>query len=179
MGIKYPFLYETIDLNAKINKAKDKSFGVRRIKGTDMICIINLWQYIYLRLLLIFDWIQNHLPRLTRPMCMGSLLGGWEKAFGKQMLDDLKKAAKKDNCLYTFKITGFGFSNSLMKIYWLHAGDETYNTIVKYQNLSWSYCYKCGKKTEWINLLDKLTVCNDCKDNNCMTIEQWTNEFIS
>lgn len=52
------------------------------------------------------------------------------------MLDDLKKSAKKDNCLYNFKITGFETRNSLMKINWINAGDNTYNTIIKYQNLS-------------------------------------------
>ena len=52
------------------------------------------------------------------------------------MLDDLKKSSKKDNCLYDFKIIGFETRNSLMKINWIHAGDYTYNTIIKYQNLS-------------------------------------------
>lgn len=178
MGFKYPFLYKTVDINDKIKKAKVHAFGVRKIKGIDMVCIINLKQYIYLKLLLLFNYIQNHLLRLSRPKSY-NILDGWDKAFGKKMLDDLKKSAKKDNCLYNFKITGFETRNSLMKINWIHAGDYTYNTIIKYQNLSWSYCHNCGKKTEWINLLDKLTVCNDCKDKNCITIEQWTNEFIS
>lgn len=178
MGIKYPFLYDTIDLNEKIKSARNKAFDVKIENGLQKTYIVNLKQFVKLYCLLIFNWIQNHLPRFTTPKSY-NIFEGWDKAFGKQMLDDLKKAAKKDNCLYIFKITGFDVRNGLMKINWVHAGNETYNTIIKYQNLSWSYCYKCGKKTEWIDLLDKLTVCNDCKNHNCMTIEQWTNEFVS
>lgn len=75
MGFKYPFLYKTIDINNKIKKTKVRALGVRKIKGIDMICIINLKQYIYLKLLLIFNFIQNHLLRFRRPKSYNILNG--------------------------------------------------------------------------------------------------------
>lgn len=75
MGFKYPFLYKTIDINDKITKTKVQAFGVRKIKGIDMVCIINLKQYIYLKLLLIFNFIQNHLLRFRRPKSYNILNG--------------------------------------------------------------------------------------------------------
>ena len=75
MGFKYPFLYKTIDINDKIKNAKVQAFEVRKIKGIDMVCIINLKQYIYLKLLLIFNFIQNHLLRFRRPKSYNILNG--------------------------------------------------------------------------------------------------------
>ena len=75
MGFKYPFLYKTIDINDKIKNAKVESFGIRKVKGIDMICIINLKQYIYLKLLLLFNYVQNHLLRFRRPKSYNILNG--------------------------------------------------------------------------------------------------------
>lgn len=75
MGFKYPFLYKTIDINDKIKNAKVQAFEVRKIKEIDMVYIINLKQYIYLKLLLLFNYIQNHLLRFNKPKSYNILDG--------------------------------------------------------------------------------------------------------
>lgn len=75
MGFKYPFLYKTIDINNNIKNVKVEALEVRKIKGIDMVCIINLKQYIYLKLLLLFNYIQNHLLRFRRPKSYNILNG--------------------------------------------------------------------------------------------------------
>ena len=87
---------------------------------------------------------------------------GWNKAFGKQYLKELKKQLKKDKMLYKWRITDIKEKFGTFRLYCNYGSDELYNIIHKYEELSWNTCIKCGKPATytskgWIN-----PYCDDC-----------------
>lgn len=103
---------------------------------------------------------------------------GWNKAFGKQYLNELKKQLKKDKMLYKWRITDIKEKFGTFRLYCNYGSDELYNIIQKYEDLSWNTCIKCGKPAtytskEWIS-----PYCEDCvnKDNPDRYIKRGTEE---
>ena len=70
---------------------------------------------------------------------------GWNNAFGKQYLNEIKTQLKKDKCLYTWRITDIKEKWGRFQLYCNWGSKELYNIIDKYENLSWNICIKCGK----------------------------------
>lgn len=80
---------------------------------------------------------------------------GWNKAFGKQYLKDIKAQLKKDNCLYTWRIEQIKEKYGTFRLYCNFGSPELYNIIRKYESLSYHTCITCGKpatklSTGWI-----------------------------
>lgn len=70
---------------------------------------------------------------------------GWNKAFGKQYLKELKKQLKKDKMLYKFRIMDLKEKYGTLRLYVNYGSKELYNIIDKYESLSWNTCIECGK----------------------------------
>lgn len=91
---------------------------------------------------------------------------GWNKAFGKQYLKDLKKQLKKDKMLYSWRIMDIKEKWGRFQLYCNYGSKELYNIIDNYEELSWNICIKCGKPAThtskgWIS-----PYCEDCVNNS-------------
>lgn len=87
---------------------------------------------------------------------------GWNKAFGKQYLNDLKKQLKKDKMLYSWRIMDIKEKYGTFRLYCNYGSDELYRIIDKYENLSWNTCIKCGKPATHISRGWICPYCEDC-----------------
>lgn len=103
---------------------------------------------------------------------------GWNKAFGEQYLNDLKKQLKKDKMLYSWRIMDIKEKWGYLNLYCNYGSEELYNIISKYESLSWDTCIKCGKPAThtskgWIS-----PYCEDCvnKDDKYNYIERGSKE---
>ena len=103
---------------------------------------------------------------------------GWNKAFGKQYLKDLKKQLKKDKMLYSWRIMDIKEKWGFFNLYCNYGSEELYNIISKYESLSWDTCIKCGKPAThtskgWIS-----PYCEECvnKDDKYKYIERGSKE---
>lgn len=115
------------------------------------------------------------IPTSTEWDCMGM---AWKKAFGKQYLDELKEAAIKDGYLKSLRIMQLKEKWGRCQLYLNMYGDNVFNVIQKYEDLSWNTCIKCGKPAThtskgWIS-----PYCEDCvnKDNPDRYIKRGTEE---
>lgn len=93
---------------------------------------------------------------------------GWNKAFGKQYLIDLKKQLKKDKMLYKWRITQIKEKWGRLYLYCNFASPELYKIIDKYETLSWNTCINCGKQATHTSINWISPYCEDCvKKSNC------------
>lgn len=89
---------------------------------------------------------------------------GWNKAFGKQYLKDLRKQLKKDKMLYSWRITDIKEKWGRLNLYCNKASDELYAIINKYEKLSWDYCIKCGNKADYVSTGWIAPYCKNCAE---------------
>lgn len=87
---------------------------------------------------------------------------GWNKAFGKQYLKELKQQLKKDNILYKWRITQIKEKWGRFVLYCNYASPELYSIIDKYNALSWDYCINCGKPATHQSIGWISPYCEDC-----------------
>lgn len=91
------------------------------------------------------------------------VLTGWQKGFGRQMLRDIRKACVKTHSLHRMKILEVKEKWGMLDIICI-CQDEVQKAVMKWEDLSRSYCCLCGKPaTEqtdgWIRYY-----CKDCYD---------------
>lgn len=103
---------------------------------------------------------------------------GWNKAFGKQYLKDLKKQLKKDKMLYSWRITDIKEKWGCLNLYCNYGSEELYSLISVYEDISWNTCIKCGKPAThtskgWIS-----PYCEECvnKDDKYKYIKRGSKE---
>lgn len=103
---------------------------------------------------------------------------GWNKAFGKKYLKDLKKQLKKDKMLYSWRIMDIKEKWGCLNLYCNYGSEELYSLISVYEDISWNTCIKCGKPAThtskgWIS-----PYCEDCvnKDDKYKYIERGSKE---
>lgn len=91
---------------------------------------------------------------------------GWNKAFGKQYLEDLKKQLKKDKMLYKWRITQIKEKYGTFILYCNYGSPELYNIINKYESLSWNTCIQCGKPATYTSKGWIAPYCEECVNNS-------------
>jgi hypothetical protein len=91
---------------------------------------------------------------------------GWNKAFGKQYLKDLKKQLKKDKMLYKWRITQIKEKYGTFILYCNYGSPELYNIINKYESLSWNTCIRCGKPATYTSKGWIAPYCEECVNNS-------------
>ena len=87
---------------------------------------------------------------------------GWDKAFGKQYLDELKTQLKKDKMLYSWRITQLKEKFGECRLYCNFGSDELYNIISKYEDISRKTCIKCGKPATHTSVGWISPYCEEC-----------------
>lgn len=91
---------------------------------------------------------------------------GWNKAFGKQYLEDLKKQLKKDKMLYKWRITQIKEKYGKFILFYNYGSPELYNIINKYESLSWNTCIQCGKPATYTSKGWIAPYCEECVNNS-------------
>lgn len=91
---------------------------------------------------------------------------GWNKAFGKQYLKDLKNQLKKDKMLYKWRIVQIKEKYGKFILYCNYGSPELYNIINKYENLSWNTCIQCGKPATYTSKGWIAPYCEECVNNS-------------
>ena len=129
--------------------------------------ITNKFKY---RLYKIIMWIDSQildrifiLPTYTE---WDAMPVGWNKAFGKQYLKDLKKQLKKDKMLYKFRIMDLKEKYGTARLYINYGSPELYNIINKYESLSWNTCIQCGKPATYTSKGWVAPYCEECVNNS-------------
>lgn len=89
---------------------------------------------------------------------------GWRKAFGKELLKELKKTLKKNQELNTFRFTQIKEKYGHLCLYHAAATYETSKVLEKYETLSEKYCIHCGRKAEYMTEGWITFVCEKCFD---------------
>lgn len=89
---------------------------------------------------------------------------GWRKAFGKQLLKDLKEALIEDKALKTFRFTQIKEKYGSLRLYTNFVTPNVEKVIEKYEKMSEEYCIYCGKPSTHFTKGWILFVCSDCYD---------------
>lgn len=130
--------------------------------------IKNLW---YALLFYVGKFIYNYpmqwihcIPTYTEWDAMDDM-PGWKKAFGDQMLKEIKTQLKKDKCLYSWRITDLKEKYGSLRLYSNFASVELQNIINKYDDLSYETCIRCGEPAKIITDGYVLPYCEHCWAN--------------
>lgn len=87
---------------------------------------------------------------------------GWEKAFGKQYLNDLRRQLKSEGSLYSFRIMQIKEKWGRFQLYPARASRAVYAIIGRYENLSWETCIHCGQRATHVTTGWILPYCTEC-----------------
>lgn len=92
---------------------------------------------------------------------------GWRKAFGKELLKELKESLVRHNCLNKFRFSQIKEKYGRLCLYNFGAPDETHRIIQKYEVISEYVCIRCGRPD--VGVIDNYgwyePVCKKCYDN--------------
>lgn len=97
---------------------------------------------------------------------------GWFRAFGMQMLDELKAQLKKEKMLYKYRIMQIKEKYGDLRWYDAGSSDEVFNIIQKYSDISYHTCITCGRPADYITSGYILPLCK--KHINPQDIESAT-----
>lgn len=179
--VKYPFLYprnrftdkhyNNWKLHDLICEANKKAIGYdvnpfrKKIISVKWLIVSKFYGLIHKILELIFI-----IPEYTEWDFMPK---GWNIAFGKQMLDEIKCQLKKDKILYSWRIMDLKEKYGTLRLYCNYGSKELYDILDKYENLSWNTCIKCGKEAKYVSTGWIAPYCEDCKDDNCKLMSEY------
>ena len=118
--------------------------------------------------IMILDWIHDYplqwlhfIPTYNEYDAMEP---GWKKAFGKEMLNEIKAELKRVNYLYKYRI--FDIKEKYGSLRWEDCGYPVGSTIGKivwkYEKMSYDYCIHCGKPTKWVTRGWITYICDEC-----------------
>lgn len=107
---------------------------------------------------------------------LGDLDYGWAKAFGYELICELRDSLKKANYLDKYRITQIKEKYGTLRWYDCGAPKEVFDVIRKYIKFSSKVCIRCGKPAThitsgWINYM-----CKECIEEcnlNALTIEEY------
>lgn len=74
-----------------------------------------------------------------------SIPKGWRKAFGKELLKELRESLVNNGCLDSFRFTQIKEKYGRLCLYNFGAPEETHNIINKYEFISEYICIRCGR----------------------------------
>lgn len=93
---------------------------------------------------------------------MDAMDGGWRKAFGKEMLKEIKTELKRAGMLRTYRI--MQIKEKWGELCWYDSGGthELFEIIQKYEGESYRTCICCGKPAQYRTTGYVLPYCEDC-----------------
>ena len=87
---------------------------------------------------------------------------GWFRAFGMQLLDELKAQLKKDKMLYKYRIMQVKEKFGGLRWYDSASSQEVFNILQKYEDMSYHTCISCGRPADYITSGYILPFCKNC-----------------
>lgn len=96
--------------------------------------------------------------RSTKVTWLDGMPGGWRKAFGEPMMEELANALKGEELLITQVKEKFGG----LRFYCQGASREVYDIISKYERMSYYICISCGKPATKISMGWISPYCDQC-----------------
>lgn len=156
----------------KSNNSNRVNFGIiSNFKKDDFRTIdyvTDKWLYMKVKFVKFFyEYILQFLhciPTYTEWSVMERGLTGWNKAFGKKYLNELKKQLKKDHMLYKWRIIDIKEKYGSLRLYCNYGSRDLYEIIGKYEDLSYHTCIECGKPAVYLSSGWILPLCEDCFD---------------
>lgn len=108
---------------------------------------------------------------------------GWQKAFGKQLLEELKSVLIEESASKDFRFTQIKEKWGNLRLYTNGTTDKIQTILEKYELLSECYCIKCGKPARYVSIGWVEYYCEDCKNelkyaNNNLTFKRLSKEDI-
>jgi hypothetical protein len=189
MCIRYPFLYPRNRVTGlHYNDCKIRNFLCRiytdaYIHGTRKTWfrpkVANIWYAFLFKALsfyhdYVLQWI-HCIPTYTEWDMFDEY--GWKKAFGDELLKELKSAIIEDGglrCLYSVRIMQIKEKHGRLEIYLNMYGDKTLKVIRKYREISWHTCVECGAPAVGITTAYILPYCEHCRKKMEKEIEART-----
>ena len=101
---------------------------------------ILIWRYPWLA---IRDWKTGKIYRTS--IWATPRDGGWNKAFFWQMMEDIRKAAKKDGVLHTLQTDDYKSKYGGLRFYTSGGSENVQEIISEYECLSEYICESCGE----------------------------------
>lgn len=87
---------------------------------------------------------------------------GWRRKFGLRLCDDVKAQLKKDNMLYSFRITQIKEKFGGLRFYFASGSREMYDLINKYEGESYKTCITCGRPAKYMTTGWICPYCENC-----------------
>lgn len=179
----------TYDVSKLISKNKFELLGIESIfsySGTPIIKFLvtskdlnsaffcydtiyitkNKWYNFWYKIIEFLDKFLDYLWILPSYTEWDDMPEGWNKAFGKQYLKELKTQLKKDKMLYKWRILQLKEKYGTLRLYCNYGSRELYQIIQKYEDLSWNTCIKCGKPATLISDGYICPYCDECFPKN-------------
>ena len=138
------------DYNKWLENTEDKELNKKMVEEFPFLLPRNRWtgevsEY--------YDYSYNELWDLEN---------GWAKAFGYELICELRDALIEANYLHDYRIVQIKEKYGTLRWYDFGAPDKVFNIITKYEKLSGEVCVHCGKPAThetygWINY-----VCEKC-----------------
>lgn len=138
------------DYNKWLENTEDKELNKKMVKEFPFLLPHNRWTD---KVSEDYDYSYNELWALEN---------GWAKAFGYELICELRDALIEANYLYDYRITQIKEKYGTLRWYDFGAPEKVFNIIRKYEKLSGEVCVYCGKPAThetygWINY-----VCENC-----------------
>lgn len=152
------------DYNKWLENTEDKELNKKMVEEFPFLLPHNRWTD---KVSEDYDYSYNELWALEN---------GWAKAFGYELICELRDALIEANYLYDYRITQIKEKYGTLRWYDFGAPEKAFDIIRKYEKLSGEVCVRCGKPAThitsgWINYM-----CKDCVEEcklNAMTIEEY------
>ena len=138
------------DYNKWLENIKDRELNKKMVEEFPFLLPHNRWTD---KVSEDYDYSYNELWALEK---------GWAKAFGYELLCELKDALVEANYLYEYRITQIKEKYGGLRWYDFGAPEKAFDILRKYESLSYKTCFICGEPAThetygWINY-----VCEKC-----------------
>ena len=87
---------------------------------------------------------------------------GWKRAFGIDMMKEVKNELIKNKYLYKFRITQIKEKYGTIRFYYNAGTEELSNIVNRYENKSFLTCISCGEKAKYITNGWICPYCENC-----------------
>lgn len=160
---KYAYVYSKDELS----KLTINQSYVKKIKGNFVEYWANFWaKPFYYTVKFFHDVILQIFFCIPISNEFDMLPIGWKKAFGKELLRELKYQLKEENLLYKYRIKSIQNRNGYLVINSIIQTNGIHEILSKYYFLSKNICIECGKKAEVYTNINCNPFCMSCAKKN-------------
>lgn len=124
--------------------------------------VTNFWKAMWCRVLKIYRGFLTVIHSVPTHTEMDAMEHGWRKAFGNDLLKELKQILKKNHYLRQYRIMQIKEKWGELCWYDAAAPREVFDMLRKYENLSYRTCICCGRPAKYRTRGYILPYCESC-----------------